>query len=187
MSGQSRKSPSGNSARAAGSARIARSRKPSLPGSKAPKKTRVPMGLIVSLSSTNSFGSVAPRLSRPWASVGSVPSGPELNSQTGFVGRTAPVPPNELGGLLQPVTEVGRAADHEGVIPGEVAHRRHRLRLRLEPGGPQSIGEALRDPPRRPVSARVRDQHIHVLISFGECRATPSGRYLGRHSARPDL
>ena len=88
ISVQSRKSPSGSIVRAAGSFLIARSENPSLPGSRAPKKTRWPLGPMAPSNSAISLGSAATVRSRPLASVASVPSGPLLNSQTGLLART---------------------------------------------------------------------------------------------------
>ena len=83
MSAQFRKSPAGMSTRAAGMSRAARCEKPSLPGFRAPKNTRVARGLRASRNSANSFGSDVNSTSRPFASVVAVPSGPLLNSHTG--------------------------------------------------------------------------------------------------------
>jgi len=89
ISAQSRKSPSGSIVRAPSSFLIARSENPSVPGSRAPKKTRWPLGPMAPSNSAISLGSAATVRSRPFASAASVPSGPLLHSQTGLLARTA--------------------------------------------------------------------------------------------------
>ena len=162
ISGQSRKSPSGRAARAAGSLRSDRSAKVSFLGSSAPKNTWRPRGCSTSVNSGISFGTVTVRRSRPLASAGSVPSGPLLNSHTGLAARTFRVAPHELRGFLAPVQLVRGAPDHERVVAGQITRILHRAHFGLAASRPQARGDPPGDPPGGAVLARIHDKNRHL-------------------------